>query len=139
MQKIIIFIFFLVAHNLAVSSNNLPDFTKLVEENNASIVNISTTREGNLPKNHPQLENDELNKFFERFFGDKLPNAPRQRNTQSLGSGFIYSSDGYIVTNHHVIKNAKKIIVKLNNKTDIFSLKVMICLNMKSHMKHVYY
>lgn len=119
MQKIIIFIFFLVAHNLAVSSNNLPDFTKLVEENNASIVNISTTREGNLPKNHPQLENDELNKFFERFFGDKLPNAPRQRNTQSLGSGFIYSSDGYIVTNHHVIKNAKKIIVKLNNKTEL--------------------
>lgn len=119
MQKIIIFIFFLVAQNLAVSSNNLPDFTKLVEENNASIVNISTTREGNLPKNHPQLENDELNKFFERFFGDKLPNAPRQRNTQSLGSGFIYSSDGYIVTNHHVIKNAKKIIVKLNNKTEL--------------------
>ena len=82
MQKIIIFIFFLVAQNLAFSSNNLPDFTKLVEENNASIVNISTTREGNLPKNHPQLENDELNKFFERFFGDKLPNSPRQRNTQ---------------------------------------------------------
>ena len=119
MQKIIIFIFFLVAQNLAFSSNNLPDFTKLVEENNASIVNISTTREGNLPKNHPQLENDELNKFFERFFGDKLPNAPRQRNTQSLGSGFIYSSDGYIVTNHHVIKNAKKILVKLNNKTEL--------------------
>ena len=119
MQKIIIFIFFLVAQNLAFSSNNLPDFTKLVEENNASIVNISTTREGNLPKNHPQLENDELNKFYERFFGDKLPNAPRQRNTQSLGSGFIYSSDGYIVTNHHVIKNAKKIIVKLNNKTEL--------------------
>ena len=119
MQKIIIFIFFLVAQNLAFSSNNLPDFTKLVEENNASIVNISTTREGNLPKNHPQLENDELNKFFERFFGDKLPNPPRQRNTQSLGSGFIYSSDGYIVTNHHVIKNAKKIIVKLNNKTEL--------------------
>tara|TARA_A100001035_G_scaffold250842_1_gene222446 strand:- start:333 stop:1730 length:1398 start_codon:yes stop_codon:yes gene_type:complete len=119
MQKIIIFIFFLVAQNLAFSSNNLPDFTKLVEENNASIVNISTTREGNLPKNHPQLENDDLNKFFERFFGDKLPNAPRQRNTQSLGSGFIYSSDGYIVTNHHVIKNAKKIIVKLNNKTEL--------------------
>ena len=119
MQKIIIFIFFLVAQNLAFSSNNLPDFTKLVEDNNASIVNISTTREGNLPKNHPQLENDELNKFFERFFGDKLPNAPRQRNTQSLGSGFIYSSDGYIVTNHHVIKNAKKIIVKLNNKTEL--------------------
>ena len=119
MQKIIIFIFFLVAQNLAFSSNNLPDFTKLVEENNASIVNISTTREGNLSKNHPQLENDELNKFFEKFFGDKLPNTPRQRNTQSLGSGFIYSSDGYIVTNHHVIKNAKKIIVKLNNKTEL--------------------
>tara|TARA_B100002019_G_scaffold81523_1_gene70399 strand:- start:731 stop:2128 length:1398 start_codon:yes stop_codon:yes gene_type:complete len=119
MQKIIIFILLLVAQNLAFSSNNLPDFTKLVEENNASIVNISTTREGNLPKNHPQLENDELNKFFEKFFGDKLPNTPRQRNTQSLGSGFIYSSDGYIVTNHHVIKNAKKIIVKLNNKTEL--------------------
>ena len=119
MQKIIIFILLLVAQNLAFSSNNLPDFTKLVEENNASIVNISTTREVNLPKNHPQLENDELNKFFEKFFGDKLPNTPRQRNTQSLGSGFIYSSDGYIVTNHHVIKNAKKIIVKLNNKTEL--------------------
>jgi len=102
---------------------DLPDFTSLVEENSASIVNISTVRKNNKQSNsHPQLENDELNEFLKKFFGDKgfeNPEKKSPRRAQSLGSGFIYSADGYIITNHHVIADADQIIVKLNDKREL--------------------
>ena len=104
--------------------SGLPDFTKLVEDNNASIVNISTVRKSvNKSENsHPQIPNDELNDFLKKFFGDKgfeSPDKKSPRKAQSLGSGFVYSSDGYIITNHHVIADAEQIIVKLNDKREL--------------------
>ena len=105
------------------SKIDLPDFTSLVENNSASIVNISTVRINNKQSNnHPQLENDELNEFLKKFFGDKGFENPEKRlprRAQSLGSGFIYSDDGYIITNHHVIADADQIIVKLNDKREL--------------------
>lgn len=102
---------------------DLPDFTSLVKENSASIVNISIVRKNNQQSNsHPQLENDELNEFLKKFFGDRGFENPEERpprRAQSLGSGFIYSADGYIVTNHHVIADADQIIVKLNDKREL--------------------
>lgn len=104
--------------------SGLPDFTKLVEDNNASIVNISTVRKSaNKSANSiPQIPNDELNDFLKKFFGDKgfeSPDKKSPRKAQSLGSGFVYSSDGYIITNHHVIADAEQIIVKLNDKREL--------------------
>jgi len=104
--------------------SGLPDFTKLVEDNNASIVNISTVRKSvnKSANSHPQIPNDELNDFLKKFFGDKgfeSPDKKSPRKAQSLGSGFIYSSDGYIITNHHVIADAEQIIVKLNDKREL--------------------
>ena len=120
-----IVIFLTILTNSAFAENSgLPDFTKLVEDNNASIVNISTVRKS-ANKNvnsHPKMPDDELNDFLKKFFGDRgleNPDKKSPRKAQSLGSGFIYSSDGYIITNHHVIVDAEQIIVKLNDKREL--------------------
>src|SRR3989337_1462706 len=58
--------------------------------------------------------------FFRRFFGDRFkhPEVPRERKTASLGSGVIVSSNGYILTNSHVIKDADEIKVMLSDKRE---------------------
>ena len=106
------------------ANSNLPDFTKLVENNKASIVNISTVKKNkNVNKNpNPNVPNDELNDFLRKFFGDKGFDGPERkqpRQSQSVGSGFIYSSNGYIITNHHVIADADQIIVRLKDKREL--------------------
>ena len=108
------------------ANSNLPDFTKLVENNKASIVNISTVKKNkNVNKNknpNPNVPNDELNDFLRKFFGDKGFDGPERkqpRQSQSVGSGFIYSSNGYIITNHHVIAHADQIIVRLKDKREL--------------------
>ena len=120
----IIVLFTIYTSSVFADSSGLPDFTKLVEDNNASIVNISTVRKSNekISNSQPQIPNEELNDFLKKFFGDKgfeNPNKKLPRKAQSLGSGFVYSSDGYIITNHHVIADVEQIIVKLNDKREL--------------------
>ncbi len=124
MKKIYILLCWLFYTTTTIAVENLPDFTGLVEENSPSIVNISTIKKNKVDnKKHPKLEdNEELNDFLEKFFGDKpfdIPDKAPPRSMQSLGSGFIYSSDGYVVTNYHVIKDSDQIIVKLNDKREL--------------------
>ena len=83
-----------------------------------AIVNISTVRTekvGDMPLS-PFLEDP----FFRKFFGDQFrhPERPKERKSESLGSGVIVSSDGYILTNNHVIKNADTIKVLLSDKSE---------------------
>ena len=54
-----------------------------------------------------------FNEYFRRFFGE---GQPRNRESTSLGSGFIISSDGYVITNNHVIRDAEEIIVSLSDR-----------------------
>ena len=120
----IIVLFTIYTSLVFADSSGLPDFTKLVEDNNASIVNISTVRKSNekISNSQQQIPNEELNDFLKKFFGDKgfeNPNKKSPRKAQSLGSGFVYSSDGFIITNHHVIADAEQIIVKLNDKREL--------------------
>ena len=115
---------FILSNEVFAENANLPDFTKLVEANKASIVNISTVRKNTKSNQNtnPELRNDELNDFLKKFFGDKgfeSPERKKPRNSQSMGSGFIYSANGYIITNHHVIADADQIIVKLNDKREL--------------------
>ena len=117
-------LFTIYTNSVFADSSGLPDFTKLVEDNNASIVNISTVRKSNekTSNSQQQIPNEELNDFLKKFFGDKgfeNPNKKSPRKAQSLGSGFVYSSDGFIITNHHVIADAEQIIVKLNDKREL--------------------
>lgn len=100
----------------------LPDFTPIVKQYGPAVVNISTT-ETRVARGvtSPFPPNSPLNKFFAPFFGAPgQPGAPgggagQKYQVQSLGSGFVISSDGYIVTAAHVVKGAQKIIVSLTN------------------------
>lgn len=104
----------------------LPEFVDLVAENSPAVVNISTTRKPEktkMPKLPPNMQmpegmpfNDLFKHFFERGRGGQ--GAPQQE-THSLGSGFVLSSDGYILTNHHVIKDADEIIVRFNDRHEL--------------------
>ncbi|MDZ7735985.1 MAG: DegQ family serine endoprotease [Gammaproteobacteria bacterium] len=108
-----------------VQARELPDFTRLAEQNAPAVVNISTTLEqsqGRLPPGMelPQIpENSPFYDFFRKFFEDN-PGFRQQpyEDTSSLGSGFIISSDGYVITNNHVVKDAKEIIVRLADRRE---------------------
>ena len=105
----------------------LPDFTHLVEQAAPAVVNISTSRTVDQQAEVKQFSlpnQDQLPDIFKNFFERQFPQQkPRQQGPnpkpQSLGSGFIISADGYLLTNHHVIEDADKIIVSLSDRREM--------------------
>ena len=124
--------------NLNVNAQSLPDFTELAEKHGAEVVNISVTQNVHTEAATmaiPGMPDDEqLQEFFKRFGIPNMPGmpgSPGQNGTpqpdyksQSLGSGFIISSDGYILTNAHVVSEADEVIVKLFDKRE-FKAKII--------------
>ena len=112
----------------------LPDFSRLVEDQGAAVVNISTTqaarRAGGALPQVPGIEDEEVLEFFRRFVPRPGPGQPGQGGggarpeSRSLGSGFIISADGYILTNAHVVESADEINVRLTDKRE-FKAKVI--------------
>ncbi|MGH8690134.1 MAG: DegQ family serine endoprotease [Burkholderiales bacterium] len=112
----------------AQAVRELPDFTRLVDEQGNAVVNISTTqavrRTGAAPQ-VPGIEDEEVLEFFRRFIPRQQPGpGPRQPEPRSLGSGFIISADGYILTNAHVVEGAEEITVRFTDKRE-FKAKVI--------------
>jgi serine protease Do len=117
--------------SVGASAQGLPDFTDLVEKQGPAVVNISTTTQATQRRGVPQVpqldEDDPFYDFFRRFIPRGQPGqqpAPRQFESRSLGSGFIISADGYLLTNAHVVDAADEITVKLTDKRE-FKAKVI--------------
>lgn len=99
----------------------LPDFTGLIEQNSAAVVKINTvtkavSRMGG--RGSPRMPYGDLPEIFRDLFEGQRGQRGQRREARSMGSGFIISNDGYILTNHHVIERADEIMVRLNDRRE---------------------
>ncbi|MEY2654508.1 MAG: hypothetical protein RLZZ524_1536 [Pseudomonadota bacterium] len=116
----------------SAAARGLPDFADLVEQVGPAVVNIRTTAKGKTARNGAEGGPDEeMQEFFRRFFGVPIPRqGPRQgppgqqqeeesqQVPRGVGSGFILSGDGYIMTNAHVVEGADEVNVRLTDKRE---------------------
>ena len=127
----------------AAFAKELPDFTELVEKHGASVVNVSTKARSANARGQQQNDENDMYEFFRRFMPPDAipnprsnPNIPRRNPRQpapkeetplrdlGLGSGFIISADGFVITNAHVVQRADEVTVTLTDKRE-FKAKVI--------------
>ncbi len=124
MKKWLVLMGMLLGFAAGGASAQLPDFVELAEKQSPAVVNITTIREARERKRGPRMpDTDEMFEFFRRFMPPEEhagPRAPRR----GQGSGFLISSDGYILTNTHVIDGVDEVMVKLNDRRE-FRAKVV--------------
>lgn len=120
----------------AQAARVLPDFTDLVDQVGPSVVNIRTVEKVAERGGSAEMD-EEMQEFFRRFFGQPLPNIPRQgprpnrpqapqeeARPRGVGSGFILTSDGFVMTNAHVVDGASEVLVTLVDKRE-FKAKII--------------
>jgi serine protease Do len=123
----------------APSVAGLPDFTDLVARTGNAVVNIRTTEKAKIDRDVSNAQDEEMQEFFRRFFGVPMPKQQPDRSPRSnkqqppaeeeevprgVGSGFIISADGYIMTNAHVVDGADEVYVTLTDKRE-FKAKII--------------
>jgi serine protease Do len=124
----------------APSVSGLPDFTDMVERAGPAVVNIRTTAKVRSNGGLPRGEDEEMQEFFRRFFGVPIPGQPPAERAprngrkaappvdeeipRGVGSGFIISADGFVMTNAHVVDGADDVYVTLTDKRE-FKAKIV--------------
>jgi serine protease Do len=127
---------FLPVEPVHAQTRTLPDFTDLVDQVGPSVVNIRTVEKVVQRGGNGEMD-EEMQEFFRRFFGQPLPGQPRQGPRQNrpqqpqeeerprgVGSGFILTPDGYVMTNAHVVEDASEVLVTLPDKRE-FKAKIV--------------
>ena len=103
----------------------LPDFTELYEKQSPAVVSIDVTQKVRAPRGMPDIsEDDPFYEFFRRFGQVPRPRGAPEREAQSVGSGFIISNDGYLITNAHVVDGADEVKINLADRRE-FKAKVI--------------
>ena len=124
---------FVPASPALAQSRSLPDFTDLVDQVGPSVVNIRTVERVS-QRSNPEMD-EEMQEFFRRFFGQPMPGTPRgprpnrpqpqeEERPRGVGSGFILTPDGYVMTNAHVVEDASEVLVTLPDKRE-FKAKII--------------
>ena len=122
---------FLPGTSVQAQTRSLPDFTDLVDQVGPSVVNIRTVEKVAARGANPEMD-EEMQEFFRRFFGQPMPGVPRQgprpnrpqpqeeerERPRGVGSGFILTADGYVMTNAHVVEDASEVLVTLPDKRE---------------------
>lgn len=111
------FFLFSIFSGAALAQRGLPDFADLVEANAAAIVNITTEQQVRVRSSSQPRDIEELLRQLQPEGLSENPEMPT-RPRGGVGSGFLTSSDGYIITNHHVIANADRITVTLTDRRE---------------------
>jgi len=105
-----------VVMSFPVSASTLPEFREIVRQNSPAVVKILVQQSG--PENlqgHPDME--QMPEYLRRFF-EQREGPPNQQERMGLGSGFIISTDGYIITNNHVVEGADSVLVRLSDRRE---------------------
>ena len=109
-----LFVAVAVAH-----AEQLPDFTALVEKAAPAVVNVEATQSDSANA-QGDIDDQDVPEIFKRFFGPGVrPRGGGGGERHSLGSGFIISSDGYVLTNNHVVDGADEIVIKLSDRREL--------------------
>ena len=116
MYRVFIFLFSFFILIGADAHSSLPDFTKLIKSKSAAVVKINTvTKTGSRRSAPSSPHGQQLPDIFRHFFE---PRQMPERNLHSMGSGFLISSDGYLLTNNHVIEDADEIVVRMVDRRE---------------------